>query len=468
VNPYSKAPANRKLLTLIGIYVAALVTRFISTGTFTLLPMMANDIGGVDIYPLASSITGLLSICAMPVFGYLGSRNPLLKRTLLIGSLLVGVVVLITVSLASSMFLVIFANFFYGVVSASIFVVAFGIIRDMYDAKQAGVYLGFIGTMTSIGMLVGPALAGLVTDFLGWRFAYHLSWVLLAVSVVLIFAGVKLKKSDISQEAKTSSSFDLPGMLLLTLFLAGLILGLSFGRSYIPFGSPANIALFVMSLVSLVGLILVIAKKRERAFIPATVFKDRNTVVLAANNLFINFSTIALTFFMPSYVINVLHGTAFQAGLCTAIYAILGVFICPFLGRMIAKSGNARGLLTIGTAFRIVLTIALIFLLSPEISIWLLYALMLAAGFYSAQQNVCSSTAPQLQIRQEIRFQSNSVVQTAQNLGSSVGMAVYTVVMAIFGISEGMTVALILASVAAVVSLIIVQFLQKLKSASES
>jgi hypothetical protein len=30
-NPYSKAPAKKKLLTLIGIYVAALITRFIST-----------------------------------------------------------------------------------------------------------------------------------------------------------------------------------------------------------------------------------------------------------------------------------------------------------------------------------------------------------------------------------------------------------------------------------------------------
>lgn len=463
VNPYREAPASKKLLTLIGIYVAALVTRFISTGTFTLLPMMANDIGGVDIYPLASSIAGLLSICAMPIYGKLGARNPLLKRPLLIGSLLVGVLVLITVSFAQNMLMVIVANFFYGVVSASIFVVAFSVIRDMYDAKQAAVYLGFIGTMTSIGMLAGPALAGLVTDVFGWRFAYHLSWVLLASSVVLIFCGVRLKASDVQLPEKAPGSFDLAGVVALTLFLAGMMLGLSFGRTYIPFGSIANTSLLVLSAASLAALVAIIVKKRAGAFIPSTVFADRNTLVLTLNNLFTNFSTIALTFFMPSYIINVLHGTALQAGLSTATYAVLGVFICPLLGRVMAKSGSARGLLTLGTVERIVVTAALIMLLAPEVSIWLVYLLMLLAGFYSAQQNVCSSTAPQIQIRREIRFQSNSVVQTAQNLGSSIGMAVYTVVMAAYGIAEGMSIALGMAAAAAVVSLIIVQFLRKLE-----
>jgi MFS family permease len=311
-------------------------------------------------------------------------------------------------------------------------------------------------------MFVGPTLTGLAIDFLGWRFAYYICCALLFVAVVLIFLGVKLKKEDIQKPDKAPALFDLPGAIALTVFLAGLILCLSFGRSYIPFGSLPNNLLIALSIIGFITLVLIIRKKGAKAFIPSTVFSDHNTVVLTLVNLFTNFSTIALTFFMPSYIINVLHGSALQAGLATAVYAIMGIFICPFLGRMIAKSGNARGILTVGTIVRIVITIGFIFLLKPETSIWLIYVLMLLAGFYSAQQNVTSSTAPQIQIRQDIRFQSNSVVQTAQNLGSSIGMAVYTVVMATFGIAEGMTVALILATISAVVALVCGQFLKKL------
>jgi MFS family permease len=415
----------------------------------------------------------------MPVYGYLGSRNPLLKRPLLIGSLLVGVLVLASISFANSMMLVIVVNFFYGVVSASIFVVAFSIIRDMYDARQAGVYLGFIGTVTSIGMFAGPTLIGLTIDFLGWRIAYVFCWLLLLAAVVLIFLGVKVKKDYISPPSKGANTLDLLGAFALTLFLAGVILCLSFGKSALPFGSLANNLLIALSAVSLCVLIIDILKKRNKAFIPLTVFQDRNTVVLTLNNLFVNFSTIALTFFLPSYIINVLHGSALQAGLSTAIYAVLGIFICPFLGRRIAKAGTARGLITAGTIVRIIITVAFIAFLVPnspllelfpatqDTLIWVIYVLILFAGFYSAQHNVTSSTAPQIQIKQEIRFQSNSVVQTAQNLGSSIGMAVYTAVMASYGIVDGMPVALILAVIAAVVVLIVGQFLKKAPSSSD-
>jgi sugar phosphate permease len=74
---------------------------------------------------------------------------------------------------------------------------------------------------------------------------------------------------------------------------------------------------------------------------------------------------------------------------------------------------------------------------------------------------VTFSTAPQIQIRQEIRVQANSVVQTAQNLGSSIGMAVYTLIMATFGLAAGLQTALILAGITAVVLLVVSQFLKK-------
>jgi MFS family permease len=463
-SPYdslAKAPAGKKRLTLIGIYIAALTTRFISTGSFTILPMAALDIGGLDIYPLASNVGGLLSICAMPVYGYLGARDPLLKKPLLVFSLLVGVVVLLAVALAPTMLVIIVANFFYGVVSASIFVVAFSLIRDMYDVKQAGIYLGFIGTVTSIGMLVGPALTGLLIDSFGWRLVYHVAWPLLLGAILLIVCGVRADFEGSKPQAKSSGALDLPGAVALSLFLFGLVLSLSLGRSYVPFGSPGSNALIVLAVLSLAVLVLVIAKKREQAFIPTPVLKDRNTVVLVLCNLLSTCSTMALSFFIPSYIITVLQGSALQAGLTTAIYAVLGVFICPFLGRTIAKRGSARLIFTVGTVVRIAVTVTFILILTPQTSIWAIYLMMLIAGFYSAQQNVTFSTAPQVQIRPEIRFQANSVVQTAQNLGSTIGLALYTMIMATYGIADGLPRALLLAGALAMTTLVIGQFLVK-------
>ena len=84
---------------------------------------------------------------------------------------------------------------------------------------------------------------------------------------------------------------------------------------------------------------------------------------------------------------------------------------------------------------------------------------MFIAGFYAAQQNVTFSTTPQIQVPEHIRFQGNSVIQTAQNLGSTISLSVYTLIMASFGISQGMTVALIVAGAIAVIALVFGQFL---------
>jgi MFS family permease len=449
------------MLILIGIYIAALATRFVSTGSFTVLPMAALDIGGMEIYPLASNVSGLVSICAMPVYGYLGKRYPALKPALLAGALTVGAIVLFCVAMAPNMFVIIAVNLFYGVVSGAIFVVAFSLIRDMYDVKQAGIYLGLIGTVTSIGMLVGPALTGLIIDALNWRFAFHVGWPLLLVAVAFILVGVRKNKggSAAAEASQQKAGFDAAGAIALTLFLAGVVLSLSLGRSYVPFGTLANNAMIVLAAVALIALVWIVRKKGNAAFIPSTVFRDRNTSVLACMNLLSNLSTIALSFFMPSYIINVLGGSAFQAGCATATYALLGIFICPALGRLIARHGTARWVFTAGTVVRIGVTLALIAFLRPELSIWAVYGFMLVAGFYSAQQNVTFSTAPQIQIPAELRVQGNSVVQTAQNLGSSIGIAVYTAIMAGFGIASGMLVALTVAVAAAVVLLVVGQFL---------
>jgi MFS family permease len=460
-NPFAEAPANRKLVTLIGVYVAALTTRLISTGMFTVLPMAVSDIGGETIYPLASTVGGLLGIIAMPLYGYLGARNPWLKRPLLQCSLLVGIVVLLVEATAPSMIVIIVASFFYGVVSASIFVIAYSMIRDMYDVKQAGIYLGFVGTLTSVGMLAGPALTGLVCDNLGWRFVYHIGWPLLLVSVVLIGFGVSVSREKTRAMANQSGNFDLLGATTLSLFLLGLILSLSLGSSLVPFGSLGNFLLLALAAGALVALILIIRRKGDRAIIPQTVLKDRNTVILAICNLLTTASGMALAFFMPSFVIRVMGGSALEGSLVTSIYAVMGIFVSPVLGRMIAKARNARGVFTGGMIVRVVLSFGLAFILTPQIPLGVIYVAVFLAGYYSAQHTVTFSTAPQIQIREDIRFLSNSVIQSGQNLGGSVGMAVFTMIMATYGLSEGITVAFIVAGALAAISLLLGQFLQK-------
>ncbi|MEL1135710.1 hypothetical protein AAC978_11050 [Desulfitobacterium sp. THU1] len=141
----------------------------------------------------------------------------------------------------------------------------------------------------------------------------------------------------------------------------------------------------------------------------------------------------------------------------------------PILGRMIAKAGNGRTVLVwFSGVLRVVVTVAIIFLLKPTTPLITVYFLTFLAGFYGTAGGVAPAVAPQIQIRAEIRQQGNSVVQLAQGLGSAIGISIYTAVITALGPMKGMTIGLWIAASAAVAVIIFALPLQKLASGPQA
>lgn len=462
-NPFLTAPSGKKMLTLIGVYVALIGSIIHSASLSTLLPVAAADIGGTEYYSLVSTLTGVLSIAAMPLWGYFGARNPAIKRPLFTASLLIGAAVVLVRAFAPTMIIMVIPAAFYGLVSAGIYVLGYSIIRDMYDSTKAGIYLGACGTMMAIGMLIGPVLGGFIMDIAGWRWVCHGIWPILALGGLMVFFGVKATKEQTLSMAYQGGAFDLSGAIAVVIFLAALIVGLSMGTTFIPFGSIISIMLFITAALALIALIFIIRKKKDAAIVPAPALKDQNTLNFAIANLFINFSNMAVFFFMPLYVLSVMGLSAMEAGLTTTCLSVVGLFLSPILGRMIGTSGNARGVLSFATIVRILVAIALLVLVSPSVNIWVIYVILLIGGIYNSAQGSVFSAGPQIQIPPKLRVQGNSVIQVGQNLGSAMGVAVYTVLIGMFGVVGGMPVALAVSIGGAVIGLIFALRLRKLE-----
>ena len=357
--------------------------------------------------------------------------------------------------------IIVAAGILHGMFSSGLYVIGYSIIRDIYDQKTAAKYLGFVVTMNSLGTLIGPIVSGVMIDMLGWRIVCHIIWIIALVSALLGMAGVKVTKEDAAELAVETGSFDLSGTISLSVFLGAISLFLALGSSLIPFGSTTSNILLVVSLVGLVGLILTIRKKGNNCIIPVPVLKDRNTLILTINSFLMNFSLIAIFFFIPSYILYVLNGSATQSGLTTTLLSIPGLFMGPIYSRMIANKGSARGVLTIGMILRVVVHAAFIFILSPSTDLMVIYALMIIAGFYQSAHVCTMTTAPQIQLAADKRTYGNAMIQVTMALGSSIGSAVYSMVIAAKGIVDGLKVAFVIAMVAAIIVLVISQFLVK-------
>ena len=463
-NPFAAAPNGKKMLTLVGIWICVVGTIFQSATASTLLPTAAAEVGGLDIYSLANTLGGVIGVVAMPLWGLFGAKNPAIKRFLFVISMVSGLVCLIGRAVAPDMMFIIVVSLFWGLPSAGLYVVGYSMIRDMFDAKLAGTYLGICATMQSIGMLVGPVLGGAVMDFASWRVLCIIFAVVIAVGTLCVLFGVGAKKEEAAAMATTSGSFDALGSVAVAIFLGCLIVGLSLGTSFLPFGGMASNLVFVGAVVGLVILVVDIMKKRDAAIVPAKALTDRNTLAFAVACFFTNFSNMAVFFFVPMYCINAMGLSATEAGLTTTLLSVAGLFMGPIFGRMIGKAGTAKGVLSFGSILRAAVALALLFFMAPTTSVFVIYVIMFIGGFYNVTAGVVFAAGPQIQIAPDMRMQSNSIIQLCQNFGSSVGTAVYSIILAAFGVVGGMPIALGISAAAAVVALLAAFVLKKLQA----
>lgn len=461
-NPFSEASQAKKAITLAAILCAVFGSILQSATLSTMLPIAAADVGGESYYSLASTIGAPLSIAAMPLWGYIAARSPHLKVPLLMASMACGVLAVALRLIAPNMFVIIGAMFFWGFVSPGVYVIGYALIRDMYDSQKAGFYLGVCSTVIMAAMIVGPIGGGALMTALGWRSLNVLVLPFMIAALVLPAFGVRASKRDCAHLAHAGGKFDVAGTIALCIGLGGLILYLSAGTSLIPFFSMASNILLVVTVVALIIMVRVIVKKQADAIVPAPAMKNRNVLAFTSANFCANFSNMAAFFFMPTFIIYVLGGTSTDSGLVMACFSVFGVFLGPVFGKMIGKQGTAKGVLVLSASLRVVVSIAMIFVLTSNPSIPMLMVTMLIAGLYNSSHGVCFSAGPQVQLPEDLRVQGNSVIQCGQNFGSGVGTAIYTVIIGVFGVTGGMPVALGVAAVFGALTLVSALFLKKL------
>lgn len=100
---FERAPANKKRLTLIAVFVMLFASVLQSGTDSVILALAAAEIGGTEYYALAKSFSSVSAAVLMPMFAYLGAKDPSRKRSLFIWSALAGAVCIFLRAIATHM-----------------------------------------------------------------------------------------------------------------------------------------------------------------------------------------------------------------------------------------------------------------------------------------------------------------------------------------------------------------------------
>lgn len=165
--------APRRRLLTVGLIALVTAAAFEGMAVPTVLPEVARELDGLGLYGWAFSAFWLTNIIGITLAGLdTDRRGP--ARPFVLGALLFAAGMVVS-GVASDMSIVILGRAIQGFGSGAIGAVVFAVIARAYPASEKPRMIALTSSAWIVPGLIGPALAGAVTDAFGWR------WVFLAV-----------------------------------------------------------------------------------------------------------------------------------------------------------------------------------------------------------------------------------------------------------------------------------------------
>ena len=179
---------DRRALTL-GLVLTITLVGFESLAISTVMPLVAKELGGLELYGWVFSAFFLGSLIGIVVVGGAIDRGGLaIPFSLGLGLFAIG---LLAGGLAPSMAVLVVARFVQGLGAGTIQPIAYVAIgRTLPDALRPRMF-ATLSTAWVIPGVVGPALAGAVGETVGWRFVFLGLLPLIAVAGVLTLGALR-------------------------------------------------------------------------------------------------------------------------------------------------------------------------------------------------------------------------------------------------------------------------------------
>jgi len=245
------------------------------------------------------------------------------------------------------------------------------IVRTLSPKRLPLGLILYIGASFGAGFALGLPLAGYLAQFMSWR--------LIFLSILPVgFAGI-VSCWLVHEETERTifSKFDLCGFLSFALFIASLLVALTYGPLRSTDGgwrSPYILGLFALAALSLLSTIIC-ERRHPDPIIPLKLFKDPMFAVATMAMFLLGMSAFASVATMMQYMINGLAYEKYVSGKIGIIYGI-SLFCFSILGNAIIKKIPVPCLTFLGLSILVYsyfLNNELNWLTGPDQIFWILF-----------------------------------------------------------------------------------------------
>lgn len=429
--------AERKI-TIAGVMIVFLLSALDQTIVSTAMPVIINELHGLDLYSWVTTAYLLSSTVMIPIWGKLGDiygRKAVLLSGIslfLIGSCLSGLAGEFgdLPILGGGMVQLIVFRAIQGFGGGALFTTAFAIIADLFPPRERAKFAGLFGATFGVASAIGPLLGGYFTDHgtvtllnhvvAGWRWVFYLN---LPVGIVALFM-VAAKMPRLNHAS--GSKIDFVGAFLIILASVPLLLALTWGNEY-GWGSVRVVSLFALFVASTIAFIFV-EQRVEDPIIHMELFKNRVFTWANIAGFFSSMSFLSVVAYLPLFMQMGQGVAATTSGLSTLPLMIGLILAATISGRLVTRVGKYKPFMIAGVCGLLIGTFLLSQMDSSTTRLDLSLRMFVLGLGLGPLQSLFS-----LAVQNSVEMRQIGVVTSAsqffRQIGSTVGVAVFGTLM---------------------------------------
>ena len=287
------------------------------------------------------------------------------------------------------------------------------------EGRQRNRAMGVYAAMSVVGGAAGLIAGGLLTTYASWR------WVLF-VNVPIGLAVALAAPRVLGEPARRRGRLDLPGAITGTLGLGALVYGLSnaaISQNGVSHWGDTKVVVALVAAVVLLAAFVVIEARSKHALVPFRVLRDRNRSGAYAIMLCLGTAMFGMFFFLTLFVQQVWGYSPLRSGISYLPFIAMIMLASGSASQLVPRTG-ARPLLLAGS----VIGTGGMFWLSRvnEHSTYAsgLLGPMMVTAFGFGLLFVPISLVALSKVREEDTGVASSLLNTGQQVGGSIGLAI--------------------------------------------
>ena len=331
VQPYGQLSRRQRALTMGLVMLAMFLATLGQMSLATAMPVIVADLGGFDRYTWAATSYLVAATVAIPIAGRLADIYG--RRIFFVLGLSIFIAASVPAGLSATMTQLIAFRALQGIGGGIIMSNSSVAVADLYAPEERGKYVGLLGLVYAVSSVLGPIVAGVITDRVSWSWIFLMN-VPLGIPVLLLLVRFFPRVTP----AVERRGLDYPGMAALTLAVVPLMVALSLAGERYAWASPQVGGLLAFGL-AMAAAFVVIEKRSDFPIMPLEIYGNRMVAASVVVTFLTGFGLYGTLLFMPLFFQGVQGYSATGSG-AFLTPVMLGMVVGAVVsGQLLSRAG---------------------------------------------------------------------------------------------------------------------------------